>query len=1239
MIEKLLEDLVLSSSTELIITSGEHFVKKIKNTHDIKKLFVETGEFFMDFEPEAEQLFDDLALVLSKENMTQLANEMKSDSGYTLKDRLLSALIRLMNKYEIPHDQAYLYANNILYTILGELPEVAPQQYDRHFQGEWREEQKKALATILQKIDKVTSDLQMYNNKQIEVYSADQLDMQLRRQTISPRIGIEFFEIDDDNFKKCFGEQKDNNAVYVRAKCREEAIFCIVNELWHLGEQRAIFVVKSEDDWNKLSKIPESGNIYIPWFYADEISAIENNTNIFIYTDGVPSFSKDEIVLRPRTYHTISRSLERAGMGINEANRLVYETHGLYIPMKKKIFNGQYMKKPDWVDGLSEKIKMTGLLVGQWTDADGDKEIITALCGMKYDEFIEQIKPYTTGEDPFVHIVGKHNNRSYYLASVENAWEYLDISSDNSMWKTFRELFIDVLNESEKLFVYTHQERMVAQFKGEKLFWSSVIRNGMIRSLIMKAYYKNDAEFQSTLDSLVSEILDYVKNEEQWKYLSNFFIDLCEVAPKAILDRLFMELTDTTGLLGLFEKQNSDFFFEKNNYIDILFGVDEFLVQEEYAARGFEWILRLDDRSYEYKSNSPKDTIVKVLCSWYNFSAYRSVEEKVHAATEALKLDKNAWDYVYEALPYNHRSIFGEIQKPKYRSYVETSSLSRLEVQQTVDQYIQLLIDKADFNPERWKKLLEIADELPEKVCIKIFKRMLYETAQMSEIEQMQLKNAIRQIIYKHRYFASASWAMGEEKINRYITLLDEIRIHIPEYEYEYLFDSDRDIILLDPVPYDEDNKNDENSAKIDTLIVEKIAEFKQKELNLSVLAEICAKNDRSNLGMYLALYGGEADFNEIIFKILYKAQDSRAMALDYCQGMARNDSAVFSKVMSQKNQLHFENIFIVGMYRIQALNSDDVPLIDTASDDIKKLFWRNDRVFVSRNFEWALRECKKYGTVASYIELLYRANRKLHLNDDKLYACILGINKIDHDNSTVNIGYYLTELLKPLQDHYFDDFEKASKLAEIEIAFFSILGWKNMICFQREVKRSPELYAEMVSIIYKRDDANQFIEQNEEQKKYVDVIYRLFDMTHFCPAEKNGVVNKDELEEWVIKLRDLLDRNGQNSLWGFLLGRLWAYAPVGEDNHYPCEAVRDIIEKYADDSMISEYKVAVFNKRGIFSPSAGKAELEIAERYKENADFLSLIYPTTAEIFYGLYRTYLAEAESERSRAENGYF
>lgn len=1238
-LEILLGKIVSEGAKEILISAGTHLFNKMISQKSSERMIVNSGQFIAGFEAGSEKFLNDMGMVLSEDNMVALARELESDSGYTYKERLLNGLLRLMDKYDIPHDEAVAYATKLMFMILEQLPEVAPQKYDRLFQQEWKDEQDKALKALSSKIDKINDELKVYNANSLQIYSASQLDMQIRSETINPKIGIDFFEIDDDNFRETFAKVRNEEIVRVRARCREEAIYCIINELWRSGEERPVFIVKNVNDWKRLTTMSESGNIYIPWFYEDSICAIDNNTNIFIYTDGLPSFSGDEIVLRPRTYWTICRGLERAGMHINEANNLVNETHGLYIPMKKKIFNGQYLKKPEWLDGLPEKIRLTCLLIGQWTDADGDKQIISELSGVAYDKFIDMIMPYSNGEDPFILVVSEHGKKVYYLASVENSWEYLDVSTDNSIWMTFRNLFIEVLNESEKLFTYNYEERILAELKGEKLFFSGVIRNGMTRSVIMKAYYRNDLRFQAALDSLVAEVLDYIKSEEQWRYISHFFGDLCEMSPKAVLDRLFKELNNTTGLMALFEKQSSDILFGKNDYISILFGVDEFLVQNEYAARGYEWLLRLDDKSYQYNSNSPKDSIEKVLCVWHNFSVYTTSKDKTHAAKLALQLDRNAWDYVYNALPCGTgHTMIGNIHGPKYRYHITDSSVTRAQLRETIEQYVKLLVNNANFSPERWEKLLKISEELPDYMTDRIIESMLDEVIQMTDIEQMKLKNAIRRLIYRHRYFVDAEWAMGEEKITRYERLLDEIRINTIEYEYEYIFEENRDIILLNPIPYNRNNEYNLNEKLQNTIIKDKIIEFRAKNLDIATLAKVCAKQKRSNLGIYIAKFGEEKDFDRCIFKELYQAQDTRTMALDYCYEIAYSDSETFYKVMDMEDELQYCDTFIAGIYCIQAIHAKGIPEIAYATDNIKIIYWKEYRQIRPDYYMWALGECKKYGNVGSYIQLLYMADRNLNFKIEDKYNYILGVNNMKYDCNTPVTRYYLSELLKPLQEYYMEDEEKANKIAEIEVSFFNILHWGNMRCFQAKIKRTPEVYAELVSILYRKDGDEVLVEYTEDEKKYINVMHELFTIAHFCPAEKDGIVGTYELEQWVAQFRELLKHNNQSSLFGLLLGRLWVYSPVGEDNHYPCEAVREIIEQYSDDDMKSEYRVALFNKRGVFSPSAGREERIIAQGYKDNADYLKLEYPITAGIFYDLYHSYLVDAESERVRSENGY-
>ena len=192
------------------------------------------------------------------------------------------------------------------------------------------------------------------------------------------------------------------------------------------------------------------------------------------------------------------------------------------------------------------------------------------------------------------------------------------------------------------------------------------------------------------------------------------------------------------------------------------------------------------------------------------------------------------------------------------------------------------------------------------------------------------------------------------------------------------------------------------------------------------------------------------------------------------------------------------------------------------------------------------------------------------------------------------------------------------------------------MRCFNHMIKQSPELIAQLMTVIFKHDHQTDDHETNET---VIHNMYTIYEKAHFCPSEENGEVAEDKLEEWIVQFRKILEQNDQASLFTSALGRLFSFSPEGSDGHEPCEAVRVMIEKYGDDKMISRYQTCVYNRRGVFSPSAGKEELEMANAFKANAAFLEPNYPKTAKIFYGLADTYRREAERERRDAENGWY
>jgi len=229
--------------------------------------------------------------------------------------------------------------------------------------------------------------------KEKHIYSLAEIDLQLRKETILPKIGIDFFNIDDEEFLSEFHKRINMDKIFVVGKSKEETIYCVLNEIQKMNLDRIVLIVKNADSWVEIENRNIKGAILIPWFYMENIIAIEGNTNIFVYVEDEPCYFKDHLKLKKRTKQTIINSLEAAGLDSQKAYDIVNDTHGLYVPLKIKIFNGAMYQKPIWVKNKSNAL-LSALLCGKWTECEGDKLVLEELSGMSYDDIMAELSQY-----------------------------------------------------------------------------------------------------------------------------------------------------------------------------------------------------------------------------------------------------------------------------------------------------------------------------------------------------------------------------------------------------------------------------------------------------------------------------------------------------------------------------------------------------------------------------------------------------------------------------------------------------------------------------------------------------------------------------------------------------------------------------------------------------------------------------------------------------------------------------
>ena len=168
-----------------------------------------------------------------------------------------------------------------------------------------------------------------------------------------------------------------------------------------------------------------------------------------------------------------------------------------------------------------------------------------------------------------------------------------------------------------------------------------------------------------------------------------------------------------------------------------------------------------------------------------------------------------------------------------------------------------------------------------------------------------------------------------------------------------------------------------------------------------------------------------------------------------------------FKTIMSYNDELKYSNQYVKELYVVESRITTKLPQISNAPEKIKRIYWSSEFVFRNVFSEWAIKECRKYGTVNSFLELLYYKNQQKKIDEERLLSFLSELEQMEYGDKKKMDDYYLKYLLHLVQMKFSNDSIKARIIARVELRFFYMLDWDDMICFQKEIKKNPDLNRE----------------------------------------------------------------------------------------------------------------------------------------------------------------------------------
>lgn len=1227
---------------EMVIDKAISKISEYREKKQWENLFVDTNEFLLKKVERGDEILDEIAEYLSSDEMRQIALNLAKESKYDLTERLRMELEKIMMKYEIPINEADYYISGFMTIIFHELEQTFPNAFQCKYLGDWRKKEEETLEKVRHELSVISNAINGISKKDVSVYTPVQLEAKLYGNTKNPRLDLDFFEIDDEVFREEFEDAIKESNVYIKGQCKEETIYCILNELRRVCPQKLVLVIKSAEDWNRLRKANEEneelgGKIIIPWFYEDKIFSIPNNINIFVFGSEEHPVGKHVIELRKRKRSTIRKKLENKGMDYEEAYKLIEDTHGLYIPMMKKLINGIDTKDPEWLKTDKELI-IPLLLCGKWTETDGDTMVVEELCGIDYKQIEKNIQAYINGENPLFVRFREHGRNIIHLASTENAWGYLDdyVDTESELWKKYVALVSSIVAEEDPKYNFPKEQQYFAGvLPGGASCWSMTLKEGLLSGLVMKAYYNNKPQNQRIIDKVVTDILDNVKTTKQWLSLAKLFPILCEASPSAIEKRLDAEWERETGLKEVFTEASKEAFFSSSEYTYYIWGVEQFLCQKEYVAWAIRWLFKMNELRKKYSiSNSPNETLRTIFFPSYNITVL-SQDEKILLAKEAFNNGCDVWDIFYSELPGIKSSIMISTSKPKYRMVAEPLELTYGDVWKAHAAYLDLCLNNMDFLTTRWEKIINCINHFDLDGINSIVSRLQYEILSMNDVEKITIKEKIREEIYRNRYYNSSDWAMKEAGLEILEKLINEIHTVDPVFEYRYLFKDKYNFPLMNPYPFSEENKREQNNKLIIEEIRRGIEQFKGNGLDIIKLAELCSEYNCSTLGEYMFSAYSDGQFDESLFARMIVNDRVRKTMLAYATTAYQQAKENLQVAYLIAKEHLVSNETMASLLMIESFDSDHQPLIMNESEEIKRLYWKTYRgglcVSNKETAHFVLNEMLKYSSHMYIIEVL--GNCKEYFEAKEIMDIFEKIRNYEVGDDSQLTEYHVKALLSVLQESYLES-EECIRVAVIELTYRGLIRVEDMKCLNKCLREAPDLYLQMIAVLFTNDEGES-VNAKEVDKQNISSIYSLYHNLKFCPAVEGGYVDADKLINWISELEVGLTKNKQLRLLDMLLGKLFSYSPKGKDGFYPAEEVRIVIENRNSKALENAYVMEVFNSRGVYCSSGGAEERKLALGYKKNADGIRLSSPISAKIYDHLYERYIYEAESERESEE----
>ena len=1016
------------------------------------------------------------------------------------------------------------------------------------------------------------------------------------------------------------------------------------------GELGRTLIVRTSRAWRRLA-VADRPLILIPYYDKPDVAlATRHGHHVLVPLGREVAASRGTDVPRLRRYG-IEAALIEAGLSRERASTLATLGRRSLLSLRRELAISPEVQAPVWSRPEHALEVLPAVLAGTWRDdIEGDRAAISELAGRSYSVVSQILTRWANASDPPVRRIGN----VWIVAAKQDAWTLTARSLTPDNLQRFRQVALDVIGSDDPSLDLAPRERMMSSILGKERAHSGHLIRGLADTLALIAATSeqvplaNGRRGRDEADFVVHKLLNAANEDpsgRHWMALSHVLPLLGEAAPG-----MFLEAVDA-GLRGddpvvpklIQDVEGFDSAFGSSAHTGLLWALENLAWSPEYLGRAvllLAKLTRLDPGGRLL--NRPGNSLREILVLWHPSTA-ASLEQRLQVIDLLRKREPEvAWQLLLRLIPSGH-DVSHPTHSPTWRDWKpeQEEGVSYAELGLAVEGVATRALEDAGLDGRRWAGLVScVADLTPSLRAEVIDKVQTLQPSDLTNDGRAALEKTLRDLVARHREFPDTKWAMPQTDVDRLAEAIPRFESDEPAVKHAWLF-------LRGAVRSFGDAERDERYEALAKAQAEAVREIYEANGLVSVL-EWSEQFDPAfgafDVGRALAMTElGKTVEDELFVALTSEVAAHRQVVRGYAHHMRWREGEEWVEATLKAQASAWSPAQ-------QAEFLSALPTTLRIWDLAEELGEETDYEYWQRAHHWGLPDRGKaciraahklmeHGRPYAVIELLD------HYADDipsgppaDLIADAL--EKAAHTTPPSNLGsmfsYHVGRHLDRLEEAGFDE----QRLAALEWLYLPLFRFEKRRSgvLHRELATVPSFFVEIVSLIY-RAKGEEPRDLSEEEQALARTAHDLLDSWRLVPGtQDDDTVDGNALREWVSEARRLLAECGRSEIGDHRIGHVLRYGPKPQDDEWPAEPIRDLIEEVASEDLEEGLRIEVYNSRGVTSRSpteGGQQERDLADKYRRFATSASTKWPRTAAMLIRIAESYERDARRHDLDAE----